>query len=135
MTLKPCIVCGTPANGSRCPDHRTDHKPSARARGYNTAWDRLSKRARRMQPFCLDCGSTEDLQADHLPSAWQRKADGKPIRLQDIAIRCGPCNRAAGPARGNTVTRGDAPNEARQDSGGSRDSRYTSTQQLEGRTR
>lgn len=109
--MKPCLDCGEPGTGPRCAAHTVDTKPSAHHRGYDAAWKRLSKRARRLQPFCLDCGSTDDLQADHTPQAWQRKADGKSIRLQDIAIRCGPCNRAAGAARGNAVTRGDAPTE------------------------
>lgn len=53
-----------------------------------------------MQPFCLDCGATDDLQADHTPEAWARKAAGKAIRLQDIAVVCGRCNRDRGQARG-----------------------------------
>jgi len=77
--------------------------PSARELGYDAQWDRLSKRARRMQPFCIDCGSTEDLQADHSPEAWARKAAGKAIRLVDIAVCCGACNRARRQARGITL--------------------------------
>lgn len=109
MTLSPCLSCGEPATGSRCPEHTLDAKGSATARGYDAAWHRLSKRARRLQPFCLDCGSTEDLQADHTPEAWQRKASGKAIKLSMIDVVCGPCNRARGAARGNAVTRGNAP--------------------------
>jgi hypothetical protein len=67
-----------------------------------------------MQPFCLDCGSTDDLQADHSPEAWKRKAAGKPIRVQDITVRCGPCNRTAGAARGPNTTRGDTPSDLQQ---------------------
>ena len=105
MTLRPCLDCGEPANGPRCNDHTTDHKPTAHTRGYDAAWTRLSKRARRLQPFC-ECGAVEDLQLDHLPSAWERQAQGKPIRLGiDAVVRCGPCNRAAGAARGENVTR------------------------------
>lgn len=109
MTLRPCLVCGEPAEGTRCAVHTVDRKPPAAARGYDAAWARLSKRARRLQPFCADCGATEDLQADHTPEAWQRKAEGKAIRLADVDVVCGPCNRRRGAARGNAVTRGDAP--------------------------
>lgn len=110
MTLSPCLSCGQPANGSRCPEHTLDAKGSTTDRGYDSQWDRLSKRARRLQPFCTDCGSTEDLQLDHLPSAWDRKAKRLSIRLGiDAQVVCGPCNRARGAARGNAVTRGDAP--------------------------
>lgn len=109
MTLRPCLDCGTPAAGPRCAEHTVDTKAPAAARGYDGAWTKLSKRARRLQPFCTDCGATDDLQADHTPEAWARKAAGKAIRTQDISVRCGPCNRAAGAARGRTATRGIAP--------------------------
>lgn len=96
---KPCVVCGTPTPGSRCDEHQLRDTRDKRERGYDWQWDQLSRRARRLQPFCTDCGSTEDLQGDHTPQAWERKAAGKPIRLRDIVVRCGPCNRDAGSAR------------------------------------
>ena len=101
MTLRPCTVCGEPSPRSRCDQHRPcDDKPNASARGYDRAWRKLSERARKLQPFCSDCGATEDLEADHSAEAWQRKAAGKVIRLSDIEIVCGPCNRRRGAARG-----------------------------------
>jgi 5-methylcytosine-specific restriction enzyme A len=125
MTMRPCIDCGEPTEGTRCAEHTIDTKPSAAARGYDHQWTKLSKRARRLQPFCLRCGAVEDLQTDHTPEAWARKAAGKPIRLQDVQVLCGPCNRDAGAARGSTATRGDGPSRPEPDSGGSRDPRYT----------
>ena len=101
MTLRPCLDCGEPSERARCPDHTVDRKPSKLERGYDGAWKRLSKRARRLQPFCSDCGATSDLQGDHSPQAWQRHAEGKPIRLVDVDVVCGPCNRARGAARGS----------------------------------
>lgn len=117
MTLRPCLACGEPTPDTRCAEHQPPRppKPSARTRGYSAAWDRLSKQARKLQPFCLDCGSTEDLQADHTPQAWAAKAEGKRIKLSMIDVVCGDCNRARGAARGNAVTRGDTPPEAHQD--------------------
>lgn len=110
MTLKPCVACGEPSDKSRCPEHRPkDRKRPRQQRGYDAHWQALSKRARRLQPFCTDCGTTEDLQTDHSPEAWERKAAGLPIRLQDIDVVCGPCNRDRGAARGPSATRGDAP--------------------------
>lgn len=32
---RPCLACGAPTTGSRCPTCTT-HRPSAHARGYNT---------------------------------------------------------------------------------------------------
>jgi hypothetical protein len=78
-------------------------------------WRQLSKRARRAQSFCADCGSLEDLQADHSPEAWARKAAGLPIRLQDIDVVCSECNRRRGAARGR-------PQEARTATHGPRQS-------------
>ena len=103
--IKPCIEpgCGEPSASSRCPEHRREHRSrqrgSARSRGYDTTWDKLSRRARALQPFCSDCHGTDDLTTDHLPSAWQRKADGKPIRLADVDVVCGPCNTRRGSSR------------------------------------
>lgn len=115
MTMRPCLDCGEPADGPRCPEHTVDTKPVAAARGYDHAWNVLSKRARKLQPFCSDCGATEDLQCDHTPEAWARKAAGKPIRLKDVDVVCGPCNVARGAARGQSATRGDAPSASATD--------------------
>jgi len=109
MTLTACLDCGEPSDGPRCPDHTVDTKASAAQRGYDHQWNVLSKRARRLQPFCLDCGATDDLQTDHTPEAWAAKAAGKPITLAMVDVVCGPCNRARGAARGPSATRGPAP--------------------------
>lgn len=102
MTWRVCVECGEPSPASRCDAHQPKSAPksaSSKARGYDSTWKRLSERARRLQPFCVDCNTTENLTVDHLPIAWQRKAEGKPIRLVDVAVRCGPCNVAQGSAR------------------------------------
>jgi len=101
--MKPCLACGEPTEDTRCPDH--DRGPwhhregSAAARGYDNAWNKLSRRARKAQPFCSTCGSKDDLTTDHLPEAWKRKAEGKRIRLCDVRVLCLPCNVAAGSSR------------------------------------
>lgn len=126
MTLRPCLDCGEPGTGPRCPEHTVHSaKPTAHSRGYDAAWARLSKRARRLQPFCTECGATEDLQTDHTPEAWARKAAGKPIRLSDVQVLCGPCNRAAGAARGTSATRGDTPRGPGKTRPGSQNVSYT----------
>lgn len=115
MTLRPCLTCGTPSDGPRCDDHTVDTKVDARTRGYGTSWDKLSRRARRLQPWCTDCGSTERLELDHLPTAWQRQAAGKPLRLGiDTEVVCNVCNVRRGSSRPG-ATRGDAPGHRHQD--------------------
>ena len=109
MSLKPCVVCGTPSSKSRCEAHRPKcHRSSPRTRGYDTAWDDLSKRARRLQPWCFDCGATEGLTTDHTPEAWSRKDAGLPIRITDVDVVCNPCNIRRGSSRTGT-TRGHDP--------------------------
>ena len=105
--MRPCADCGEPTEQSRCEEHRLEQqrkqpppKLTYRQRGYDSAWDRLSRRARRIQPWCTDCGTTEDLTADHLPSAWQRKQQGLAVRLEDVDVTCRSCNTKRGPARG-----------------------------------
>lgn len=114
VTLRPCIECGEPTEAERCDEHRLKsrdrpsgdgHALSAYERGYDHAWRLLSARARRLQPFCSDCGATEDLQTDHTPLAWARKAAGKVIRLKDVDVVCGPCNRIRGSARPGAESR------------------------------
>lgn len=92
MTLRLCSFtgCGELSEDGRCTEHRPKQptKPSARARGYNTAWDRLSSRARTLQPWCSDCGTKEDLTADHL--VWPART------LHDVSVVCRKCNTLRG---------------------------------------
>lgn len=111
-----CLDCGaltkvTKKFGSRCPEcwgawrraaKRLPNKEAKRVhgdRGYNWKWRKLSEKARKLQPFCSVCGSTSDLQTDHTPEAWRRHEQGLAIRLQDVRVLCGDCNRRAGEAR------------------------------------
>jgi 5-methylcytosine-specific restriction endonuclease McrA len=101
--LKPCLDCGDLSERSRCPEHdRATPKASSTVRGYDTPWRRLSERARRLQPFCDDCGTSADLTVDHTPEAWRRRAAGLEIRLQDVAVVCRSCNAKRGRARPET---------------------------------
>ncbi len=110
MPYRPCLICGEPTGeSSYCQQHRRpDRNAPRKTRGYDEPWIRLSKRARRMQPFCTDCGTTNDLTTDHTPEAWARKNAGLPIRLTDVAVVCRSCNSKRGAARGPN-TRGDNP--------------------------
>ena len=104
--LKPCVVCGRPSDQARCTEHRpTAGTRPSRAAGYDSTWDRLSRRARKLQPFCTDCGTTQDLTCDHTPEAWARKERGLPIRLADVDVVCRSCNSKRGAARGERASR------------------------------
>ena len=102
--LIPCGVCGDPSEKPRCHAHartraRDISRGTARSRGYDTHFDRISRRARALQPFCSDCGSRERLSADHSPRAWWRKLNGLAVRLEDISVVCSPCNSRRGESR------------------------------------
>lgn len=103
--LKVCLDCGEVTDKPRCELHRPAELPkeSSTRRGYDYQWSKLSKRARKMQPFCSDCGTTDDLTADHSPETWDRKQRGLIIRLQDIDVVCRTCNSLRGKARGGEM--------------------------------
>lgn len=122
---KPCIECGEPGPDSRCAEHRREVRrdggwaaesarraelglQSAAARGYDAEWRRLSERARRAQPFCVDCGhwgnNGNPLTADHSAEAWDRRMLGLPIRLCDVEVVCRRCNSARGAARARVAS-------------------------------
>ena len=104
--MKFCITCGEPSEATRCTEHHRETRQARRGKpkltahqqGYDSRWTRLSKRARKLQPWCTDCGATTELQADHSPEAWERYYAGKAIRLQDIDVVCRDCNNARGQA-------------------------------------
>lgn len=111
-----CSECGRPYERERSSGYCDECRPTRprtvrrikserdrgtnKERGYGAAWRRLSRRARRLQPWCSDCGRTDELTADHSPEAWRRVALGKPVRLEDIDVVCRWCNADRGPARG-----------------------------------
>lgn len=97
---RPCLACGEPSPDSWCPDHRrphSKHKLSAAQRGYDHAWQKLSRQARRLQPWCTWCGTEDDLTADHI--RWPAES------LNDVQVLCRACNSRKGALR----TRGEAP--------------------------
>jgi 5-methylcytosine-specific restriction protein A len=97
---KPCLDCGVISPKTRCPectvvyDARVNHRRgSSTDRGYDAAWQRLSRRARRMQPYCTDCGDTtiQNLTGDHL--RWPA------MSLADVDVVCLVCNIKRGARR------------------------------------
>lgn len=106
--LKPCITCGEPSPGTYCPGCRPADIRVRKVKGqaaYDPVWRKLSQRARRLQPWCEDCGATEDLTADHvLP-----KLDYPELvhAIENLAVRCRSCNSRRG-TTGFTTTEAQA---------------------------
>lgn len=102
MVQRPCIVCGVPTAGTRCPVHEAERtarvdarRGSSTARGYGYRWSLLRAEAIRRQPFCADCGATTDLTGDH--RVWPART------LADVAVVCRGCNSARGAVRHRVV--------------------------------
>lgn len=90
MTMRPCLTCGELSENTHCPAHTDVSRPSYSV-GYDRRWRNLSLRARRIQPWCSDCGTTKDLTGDHL--RWPARS------LADVDVVCRACNSRRGPVR------------------------------------
>lgn len=92
--MRPCLTCGTPANGTRCPTHEQQHQASRNQRRtwYHGDWPARSRAARSAHlaahgPVC---------------PGYQRPAhpvDPSDLQLDHTTGRvlCRWCNVAAGP--------------------------------------
>lgn len=68
---------------------RAQQRPSARARGYDSAWEALRKQMIEASPACVTCGSTDRLNVDHkisVAEAPERRLD--PTNLQVLCQSC-----------------------------------------------
>ena len=99
MTLvRLCPACGrtlpaVPHTRGKCRDCQREYdrkRGKTQARGYDNEHKRLSKLAIAQHPYCVDCGTTEDLTGDHvIPSSR-----GGLNVLSNYAVRCRSCNTA-----------------------------------------
>jgi len=90
MIARLCSVAGCPElikkGGGECPRHTLPSKP-AHVRYNDAAWKRLSRAARKAQPWCSFCGSTFDLTLDHVVAG--KGAGG-------YLVLCRSCNSSKG---------------------------------------
>ena len=89
----PCLYCGILSRGSTCPQcaqaiASRDPARIKRNRQYDYEWQKLSKYARSIQPWCSRCKSIKDLTADHILSL----ANGGLNTLDNIMVLCRRCN-------------------------------------------
>lgn len=102
MSLKPCLDCGTPTNGPRCTEHATAGPRDHIASFNNGRWKTLSKRLRRLAPFCEECATTVNLTVDHvLPVS---KFPELTYAVENCRVLCNVCNGK----RGNRFTATEA---------------------------
>jgi 5-methylcytosine-specific restriction protein A len=91
LPRQPCLDCGAPATGPRCPVHtrrRDANRGTTTQRGYGSSWQRVAKAAIARQPWCSDCGATEDLTADHVVM----RVEGGSGDPANVEVCCRPCN-------------------------------------------
>jgi 5-methylcytosine-specific restriction endonuclease McrA len=102
---RPCISCGDViSSGSRCDDCKLPAKPRARPKGHhrNTErWKQLSRRLRRLSPFCELCGATRLLEVDHvIPYEEALMLGIDEYNQHNLRVCCKSCNGR----RGDRVT-------------------------------
>jgi 5-methylcytosine-specific restriction enzyme A len=98
MPLFSCASCGRtyppPRRRGRCPTCARDYerrKGSGHERDYTKQHRENAARVIAAHPWCVDCGATDDLCADHIVPL----SKGGTNRLNNYAVRCRGCNRAS----------------------------------------
>lgn len=82
---KPCLGCGTPTRGSRCP-------ACARRSPYQQpSWRRLSRRVTAAAGACAYCGTTARLTAHHVIP----RTEGGPDTPENLLVLCVSCHNRA----------------------------------------
>lgn len=101
---RPCLTCGEPTKGSHCDEHKPRQHVDNRERPperRTARWARLSQRLRKAQPFCLTCGTRDDLTVDHIIPVSVRP--DLAFDLDNLAVLC----RSHNSRKGATVTERD----------------------------
>lgn len=91
VLTRPCNGCGKLVRASLCLDCKRvkeRSRPTRAQRGYNYAWNKLSKELRAANPFCNNCGTTTDLTLDHITPLSK---NGKSV-LSNLQVLCRKCN-------------------------------------------
>jgi 5-methylcytosine-specific restriction endonuclease McrA len=79
-----CALCATATATPR--RHKSKN---TRTRGrYDYQWQKVRAEAIRLQPYCLFCGSTQDLTGDHI---LPLKEGGANV-LDNVRVLCRSCN-------------------------------------------
>lgn len=88
--LRLCLDCQARTTGTRCPPCQTRHQRERnQGAGYRRtwSWQKLSKAARKAQPWCSVCGAVEDLVVDHVQNRSLTRG---------VMVLCRACNSRKG---------------------------------------
>lgn len=92
---RPCVDCQALTRSARCvrcQRLKDRQRPTPTQRGYNYAWQKLSREFRSAYPYCFKCGSTKNLTTDHIVS---KKNGGQSI-WSNLQTLCRSCNSIKG---------------------------------------
>jgi 5-methylcytosine-specific restriction protein A len=105
--LRPCLTCGRPSPGSRCPEHtRARQRARDLARSgdpirvfrRSAAWIRTSREFRATHPaVCMLCGATDrPLTTGHIIPLAQCLGSGLELDWGNLRVECTPCQNRQG---------------------------------------
>lgn len=92
---RPCVDCQVITRSTRCvrcQRLKDKQRPTPTQRGYNYAWQKLSKEFRTAYPYCFKCGSIKNLTTDHIVS---KKNGGQDV-WSNLQTLCRVCNSIKG---------------------------------------
>src|SRR5699024_11049973 len=94
MLMQPCVECGDLSVKNRCEAHQLPSTPKDRGRhvayANRSRWKSLSRRLRRMSPFCEMCGAKDDLTVDHIVRVTDRPE--WTYEIDNLRVLCRRCN-------------------------------------------
>lgn len=97
MTLRCCTVCGEPSERSRCPEHQPRDDRTGRGVGHandDPVFRAISRRLRKLSPFCQRCGARDDLTVDHIiPTSEAPELAREGLNMR---VLCRTCNSRRG---------------------------------------
>lgn len=94
MLMQPCVTCGDLSMKNRCEAHQLPSAPKNRskhvAHANRSRWKNLSRRLRKMSPFCEMCGAKDDLTVDHIVRVTDRPE--WTYEVDNCRVLCRRCN-------------------------------------------
>lgn len=94
MLMQPCVECGDLSMKNRCEAHQLPSAPKNRdnhvAYANRSRWKNLSRRLRKMSPFCEMCGAKDDLTVDHIVRVTDRPE--WTFAVDNLRVLCRRCN-------------------------------------------
>jgi 5-methylcytosine-specific restriction protein A len=96
MARRPCLTCGTPTGGTRCPtchrNHDRTRRPTPNQRGYDATYKAARRAILAGGPACAICHTAPATTIDHITPV----SLGGSNELTNLRPACHPCNSGRG---------------------------------------